>query len=71
MARFRDLEDFRSWVHPSPVPLNDYRWSVGFYRGRKRVVVAWFEDEFAAANYCKKCRLTRPDFKYDYLQSFL
>lgn len=70
MKRFRDMEDFRSWVHPSPVPLKNYRWSVGYYRGRKRVVIAWFEDEFSASDYCLNCRRSRPDFKYDYLQSF-
>ncbi len=70
MKRFRDMEDFRSWFHPSPVPLKSYRWSVGYYRGRKRVVIAWFEDEFSAADYCLNCRQSRPDFKYDYLQSF-
>lgn len=69
MARFRDMEDFRSWVYPSSVPLKNHRWSVGFYRGRKRVVVAWFEDEFSAADYCINCRRFRPDIKYDYLQS--
>ena len=70
MVRFRDIEDFRSWVHPSPVPLKNYRWSVGFYRGRKRVVVAWFQDKFCAVDYCANCRRSRPDLKYDCLQSF-
>ena len=69
MKRFRDMEDFRSWVHPSSTPLKNYRWSVGFYRGRGRVVVAWFEDEASAIDYCNRCRHSRPDFKYDYIQS--
>ena len=69
MTRFRDIEDFRSWVHPSSVPLKNYRWSVGFYRGRKRVVIAWFEDEMDAVDYCARCRHSRLDIKYDYLQS--
>ena len=70
MTRFRDMEDFRSWVHPSPIPLKNYRWSVGFYRGKKRVVIAWFEDEASAIDYYIRCRQSRPDIKYDYLQSF-
>ena len=69
MTRFRDMEDFRSWVHPSSFPLKFYRWSVGFYRGRRRVVIAWFEDESAAIDYCSNCRRLRSDLKYDYLQS--
>lgn len=64
------MEDFRSWVHHSSDPPKSYRWSVGFYRGRKRVVIAWFQNESSAADYCVNCRRSRPDFKYDYLQSF-
>ena len=69
MTRFRNMEDFRNWVHPSSIPLKNYRWSVGLYRGHKRVVVGWFEDEAAASDYCNNCRRFRPDLKYDYLQS--
>ena len=69
MTRFRDIEDFRSWVHPSPIPLKNYRWSVGYRCGRKRVVVAWFDDEASAIDYRNNCRRFRPDLTYDHLQS--
>lgn len=69
MARFRDMEDFRSWIHPDSISLKNYRWSVGFYRGRKRVTIAWFMDESSAIDYCVNCRRSRPDIKYDHLQS--
>lgn len=46
-----------------------YRYSVAAYRGKKRVIVAWFSDEQAAKDYCLRCRSDRPHIKYDYLQS--
>lgn len=48
-----------------------YRWSVGAYRGKKRVIIAWFSDEVAASDYCRRCRLDRPYVKFDYLHSIL
>lgn len=62
----------KSPLSSSSCPVVDDRplhWSVGFYRGRKRVVIAWFEDEPAAVDYCTNCRRSRPDIKYDYFQS--
>lgn len=70
MGRFRYIEDIRSWDYPNSVRPKIYRWSVGFYRGHKRVVVARFCDEYPAAEYCVNCRRSRPDLKFDYLQSF-
>lgn len=46
-----------------------YRYSVGVYRGRKRVVIAWFTDESSAIDYLVRCRIERPRVKFDYLQS--
>lgn len=46
-----------------------FRYSVGFYRGRHRYVVAWFDDRLAATDYCSKARLRHPKFKFDLLQS--
>lgn len=48
-----------------------YRYSVAAYRGKRRVIVAWFSDEQAAMDYCRRCRSDRPYIKYDCLQSFL
>lgn len=46
-----------------------YRFSVGVYRGRKRVVIAWFVAESTALDYLARCRRDNPSFKYDYLKS--
>lgn len=48
-----------------------YRYSVGAYRGKKRVVIAWFSDETSASDYCLRCRRDRPYVKFDYLKSIL
>ena len=46
-----------------------YRYSVGAYRGKRRVIIAWFSDEQAAIDYCRCCRFDRPYIKFDYLKS--
>lgn len=64
------LDPFR----PRFSPLVDsipYRYSVGAYRGKKRVVIAWFSDEQAAVDYCRRCHSDRPYIKFDCLQSIL
>lgn len=45
------------------------RYSVGAYRGRKRVVIAWFADETSANDYLVRCRRTNPYIKFDCLKS--
>lgn len=45
------------------------RYSVGAYRGKKRVIIAWFIDEAAAIDYLIRCRLDNPRIKFDYLKS--
>lgn len=45
------------------------RYSVGFYRGRRRVVVAWFAEFCDANSYCAKMRLQHPRFLIDVLHS--
>lgn len=47
-----------------------YRYSIGAYRGRKRVVIAWFADETPANDYLVRCRRTNPHVKFDCLKSF-
>lgn len=44
-------------------------YSVGAYRGKKRVVIAWFIDESSAKDYLIRCRLDNPRIKFDYLKS--
>ena len=48
-----------------------YHFSVGAYRGKKRVSIAWFRYESDAIAYLTRCRRERPYIKYDYLQSML
>lgn len=61
--------DFRPRFSPvvNSVP---HRYSVGVYRGRKRVVIAWFADESPANDYLARCRRTNPYIKFDCLKSF-
>jgi len=45
------------------------RWSVAFYRGRRRFVIAWFESEAAALRFLKRSRDQNPNLKFDCLES--
>lgn len=65
-----DRFDFRPKFSPvvGHVP---YRFSVGAYRGKRRVVIAWFLDESAANDYLIRCRRDYPKVKFDYLQSLM
>lgn len=47
-----------------------YRYSIGAYRGKKRVTIAWFVDESSANDYLVRCRLDHPRIKFDCLRSF-
>lgn len=46
-----------------------YRYSVGVYCGRKRVVLAWFLEKTSANDYLIRCRRDCPRAKFDCLQS--
>lgn len=46
-----------------------YRYSIGAYHGKKRVVIAWFADESPATDYLDRCRRTNPYIKFDCLRS--
>lgn len=48
------------------VPL---RYSVGFYRGRCRIVIGWFRDFDNAMDFLKRSRRNNPRFKYDLCKS--
>lgn len=65
-----DYFDFRPRFSPvvNSIP---YRYSIGAYRGRKRVVIAWFADEISANDYLIRCRLDHPSIRFDCLQSLL
>lgn len=65
-----DYFDFRPRFSPiiDSIP---YRYSVAAYRGKKRVVIAWFSDEQAAIDYCRRCRSDSPCVKFDCLKSLL
>ena len=65
-----DKFDFRPRFSPviDSIP---YRFSIGAYRGKKRIVVAWFSDEEPANDYLIRCRLDYPAIRFDCLRSFL
>lgn len=57
---------------PKCCPLVDgvpLRYSVGYYRGSHRVVVAWFADFDAAFDYLTRTRSRYPHYEVDLLQS--
>lgn len=63
-----DYIDFRPRFAPI---INDspLRYSVGMYRGKKRIIVAWFSDENPAFEYLIRCRRDNPYAKFDCIQS--
>lgn len=65
-----DFFDFRPRFSPmiDGIP---YRFSVAAYRGKKRVVIAWFSDEGPAKDYLVRCRRDHPAVKFDCLRSIL
>lgn len=63
-----DYFDFRPRLSPI-INGAPQRYSVGAYRGRKRVVIAWFADETSANDYLVRCRRTNPYIKFDCLKS--
>ena len=63
-----DQFDFRPKF--SPVINNtSYRYSIGAYRGKKRLVLAWFADENSANDYLVRCRRYHSRVKFDCLKS--
>lgn len=65
-----DYFDFRPKFSPiiNNVP---HRYSIGAYRGKKRVVIAWFADERSANDYLVRCRFDNSRIKFDCLKSLL
>ena len=63
-----DYFDFRPRFSPI-VNGSVCRYSIGAYRGKKRVIIAWFADEFSADDYLVRCRLDHPSIKFDCLRS--
>jgi len=64
-----DNFDFRPRFSPI-IDSVSYRYSVGAYRGKKRVTIAWFAEERPANDYLTRCRRTNPYIKFDCLKSF-
>lgn len=66
-----DMDSFD--VTPKACPIiegSPFRWSVGFYRGKRhRVTVAWFLDRSDALDYLKFFRDQYPHLKYDLLEA--
>ena len=67
---FMDYFDFRPRFSPI-VDSIPYRYSIGAYRGKKRVIIAWFSDEEPANDYLIRCRFDHPAVKFDCLRSLL
>lgn len=63
-----DIFDFKPRFSPIVDGIS-YRYSIGAYRGKKRVVIAWFVDESSANDYLVRCRRTNPSIKFDCLKS--
>lgn len=63
-----DNFDFRPRYSPV-INSAPHRYSVGAYRGKKRVVIAWFVDRAPANDYLFRCRRTNPCVKFDCLES--
>lgn len=63
-----DNFDFRLRFSPV-IDGSPCRYSIGAYRGKKRVVIAWFADRGPASDYLVRCRLDHPDIKFDCLRS--
>ena len=64
MDRFDFIPRFSPIVNRAPL-----RYSVGAYRGKKRVIIAWFVDESSAIDYLARCCRNNPYIKFDYLES--
>lgn len=63
-----DYYDFRP-RHSPVINGAPCRYSVGAYRGKKRVVIAWFIDESSANDYLVRCCRSNPYIKFDCLTS--
>lgn len=64
------MDSFDSRPRFSPIVNGTlWRYSVGAYRGKKRVIIAWFADESSANDYLVHCRRTNPYIKFDCLKS--
>ncbi|WGL31017.1 hypothetical protein [Dipodfec virus UOA04_Rod_656] len=61
-----------SYLTPPPARISNGRtlsYSVGYYRGRRRIVLGWFETHADASAYLTRCRETNSFFRYDLLHS--
>lgn len=63
-----DYIDFRPRFSPI-INGSHLCYSVAMYRGKKRIIVAWFADETSASEYLIRCRRDNPYAKFDCIQS--
>lgn len=63
-----DSLDFRPRFSPI-IDGSPLRFSIGMYRNKKRIIVAWFADETPALEYLARCRRDNRYAKFDCLQS--
>lgn len=63
-----DYFDFRPRYSPV-IDGTPCRYSIGAYRGKKRVVIAWFAEEISANDYLVRCCRTNPYIKFDCVKS--
>ena len=64
------MDNFDSRPKFSPIiGSSSFPFSIGAYRGKRRVVIAWFFDKASAKDYLARCRRTNPYIKFDCLQS--
>lgn len=63
-----DNFDFRPKFSPI-IGSSSFPFSIGAYRGERRVVIAWFPDKVSAKDYLARCRRAHPRIKFDCLQS--
>lgn len=63
------MDPFYCPFRPQVVTGRSFRFSVGYYRGRKRITLAWFSEHYDALNYAVRLRRDNPLYKIDVLQS--
>jgi len=63
------MDPFYCPFRPQVVADRPFRFSVGYYRGRKRIILVWFQEHHDALDYAVRLRRDNPHYKIDVLQS--
>lgn len=64
------MDPFYCPCRPRVVANGPFRFSVGYYRGRKRITLAWFLEHNDAQEFAVRLRRDNPHYKIDVLQAF-